>query len=375
MKKTILTAFVALLVMLAVSCDNIPGQKPDTDDGFVTLKINAGGIEGSRSLNLDLARDNRDYVEVIFRQYKDSSDASQGYNYYRTEGVFGGSLRIKLPAGNYLANDAIALIGKNLGASDRRLLATALISKITNTVSGAPTDVTSAPFNISAATTTITFSATALVADFSPPGESTTKTPAFVVDMTSGNDSTASPPIPAISATEFGTPENITGKASYLNNNYFQLPSGHTGTKATITIGGLQTTGSLLVKGAAVSPGGTYPASFVSFQGPGGTGSHAISPAVTVTDATSSTDLKIDLIFSTVMTPAIADGNAIAYMVTLNIPVFGYEAFATPAGQITWHIRGGTVSGYDHNNDENDAIPLLITNHPVGSGSGIVIDL
>ena len=140
MKKTIITALIALLIVLAfASCEGFfsePGaeqtQYTYTEDGeqLVTVKVNTGGTAGSRSLTDALARSEAIYVEVIFKYTDpDTTDTT----YYRADGYYGPTLKVKIPVASYdpadnidnpFGNDAIILIGKK---SDGTLLATGVL--------------------------------------------------------------------------------------------------------------------------------------------------------------------------------------------------------------------------------------------------------
>jgi len=139
MKKTIITALIALLIVLAfASCDGIitePGaEKPEankpvytyTADGqkMVTVKINIGGTAGnSRSLTNTFAKGAANYVEVIF---KDTDG-----KFYKKDGDLGDPLTVSVLVQQYMPSDAIILIGKRTGTSpsdyDYTLLATGTI--------------------------------------------------------------------------------------------------------------------------------------------------------------------------------------------------------------------------------------------------------
>jgi hypothetical protein len=379
MRKTIVTALVTLLVMLAVvSCDSfITGEKP-TADGLVTLSISTGGTaSNSRSINLDIAKEERDYVEVIFRKAIPKVDPSdpdepQLYDYYRTEGVYGSPLSIKVPTGTYKKEDAIVLAGKNLGATDKRLLGTGLVTVVTTTVGGSATDTpigATDTFTIGSTTTSITFTAHALVADLTAPGTDTDPR-AFAIIETSGT--------PAANMTKF---VGKTGNAQSSSNIWYQVPQETSGIKATLTIGGFDDTGVLIARNGTTG--------LVTFVGP-----DAENHPITVTSVSFAadgdpvdTDLPsygtigdgvININFSTV-TPgtggftAPADDHIGQYMVTFNIPVVGY-ATGISSSAITWHIRGGVIPGYDFENDKHDSIALLVVKEPILPGQNIIIN-
>jgi hypothetical protein len=242
MKKTILTAFVALLVMLAVSCDNIPGQKPDTEDGFVTLSISTGGTAGGRSLSHALALGAANHIEVIFR--KDTVPVSNTYKYYRAHGYLIEQLKVKIPTGTYQADDAILLIGLENG-TDHTLLATGMLDASELTGAGGTLVVTSA-------TDSITFDVKSLVADI----HAGAVTPAFIVDPSSGTT-------PGTLSSQGYTAANII--ALHNGSPWYQVPAATTGIKATLTIKGLDESGKYIVRNGGVLTGAT--ANIIKFNG------------------------------------------------------------------------------------------------------------
>ena len=202
MRKLFVT--VTLLVMLAaVSCEiGIIGEKPEyTEDGqrLVTLKINTDGVVGnSRSLNNANARDDADFVEVIFK----------ATTYYRATGYLGESLTIKLPKANYTVTDAVILIGKK-NAGDYTLLAIGTLTSSFNLITG-PT----------------------------PPSIGFTVTSSLKADLTTGATNRAF----EITDTSFwgGTVTDISRKGKYNQLPSFQVPVGIS-INASLTIDGFPT--------------------------------------------------------------------------------------------------------------------------------------
>jgi len=338
MRKTFVTAFVALLAILAVvSCDNISsGGSPSgrNDDGMVTVSVNTGG-GGSRNLSDALANPNlvipgaTDYLEVIF---KSGSSYSRTAAYYTTSGNTG--IKVKVPVGTYTASDAIILLGRN---SDKTLLATGVLSA-TSTSSTGPN------FSVTTATTSVTFTVESLVTDISA-GSAVSGD--FKIVETSGT--------PAFSST-------FTGKTSlgvYSGDNWFQVPSATAGIKATLTIDKFNNTGGLIVRGTTGTP--------VTFSGIAG------SPAITAASVSSpaaagtaiGTNGEIEITFTT---PTITTSPG-RYMVTFTVPVVGFANGITD--QIIWIIRAGTATSDDFIFDtvggdvKARAIPLLVVNDPV----------
>jgi hypothetical protein len=370
MKKTIVTALVALLVMLAVSCDGIPGQKPEYDaDGqeLVTLSVSVGETEGSRSLIKATAQEEGNYVEVIFRR---KNFPSAGVNtYYRAEAVKNTTILIKIPADTYAIDDAIVLYGTQ---GNKTLLATGVVTGVTGS-----TFTPNTSFVINTSTTKITFTLTALEADISP-----SATTSFVIVNDSGS--------PAIEDTLFDNNTTVNVSNAGVQEKWFQLPYGSDDIEAILTINGLDVTGA----SKNIIRSGTDSDS-VKFMGPDGT-NHPINPTVTFgADLPTPTPVAlgtvatgvINLKFTTKFSPAPSLTHNGQYMIILDIPVVGFAKYVpevvsppTPAvnpslsAAITWHIRGGIVpSQYDHTKNENEGIPLLVLHEPATDGIGIEI--
>jgi hypothetical protein len=326
MRKTFVTAFVALLAILALaSCDNIPtGQ---SEDGFVTLKVNTGVSTGSsRSIDDDIAKAEKNYVEVIFRRNIADPGDPVNYKYYRAGTYWGLDFTIKLPVDtSYLISDAILLIGKENNDGTYTLLATGVLAGATATV----------PFDVEATTTEIEFTATSLNiilnAGATTPSFSINETNDVIVDKGFANK----------------TKNGLIGA-----NKFFQVPTEASGTdaiNAELTLGINAATGAniMVVSGAALPTPITTPVLFYKQQ---------FGPPITATGITpaSNSNLsggKIGFNFET------SDEEGI-YFITIRLPVRGFNT-TVPEG-ITWIIRGGTKSGFDHTGDENDNIMLLV---------------
>ena len=333
MRKTFVTAFVALLAILAVvSCDNISsGGSPSgrNDDGMVTVSVNTGGGGGSRSLNNTLAHGAADHYEVIFR-----SGTPASYAYHRTAQVYPVGARIKVPAGSYTTNDAIILLGRN---SDTTLLAT---GRITGTTDGTTPNTTS-PFTIDTTTTEVTFTVTSLEANISPGGG---VGKAFQIIETSGT--------PAIN-TVFTT-AGSTATGSFASNPYFQVPKNTSNIRATLTITGFANTGPLIIKKGGGNP--------VTFQVAGSAASMTGTVSSPADNAVIGTTGAFEITFTTPAILGSTPPDPDRYMVLFEIPVVGYANAI--AGQITWNIRGGTVApdAWDYTGTTgNRAVPLLVS--------------
>jgi len=324
MRKVLGMALIALMVMLAASCDGI---LQNTDGDLVTLSINTDAAVGnselagnSRSLTGTLAKKEANYVEVIF---------SYGGEYYRTEGYAGSDLKIKLPGGttttpiSYSSTNSIMLIGRK---SDSTLLATGV--PIAFTVPG---------------TTTATFTVTSLTADI----YAKSTTPSFAVT------SSGYPAGWSDAATTVG----VFGEDSASPS--FQVPTG-TALQASLAIGGLSATGSNIFVNSITG--------VVTFKQVAGT-TAGITPTIT---APASANVAIgttgSIAFS--FTSPATYGE---YIIIFNIPVVGFDSAAATAALIpnrrTWHIRGGTNPGQPDftgaaADDPNEGIPLVVTTSP-----------
>lgn len=336
MKKTIIAALIALLVMLAfAACDNIitePGaeksgtNKPEytyTKDGrkLVTLSIKTSGTAGtSRVLSDVLARAEADWYEVIF---KDDDSI-----YYKGDGRWGLPLKVSVAVQEYDSTNAIMLIGKK-SVSGQTLLATGYIASTVNVNDQ----------------TEITFTVEALTADLS-------------------NSSTSTFEITNSSA--LGDFENFIDKGRYYIGDLgcFLVPSKNAGVAyridAKLTIEGFTNTGNLIVE-----EDNTQSATYVNFDLKKGSSSDNLELA----DGTgnvivdfSSGDCEITFNFDT-------DGEAY-YLITFKIPVIG---LADTSGGLTWNIRGGTNIGFPDidigGSDEfqGEGVALEVADSPKGN--------
>lgn len=346
MRKTILTALVVLLVMLAVvSCDigSVAGKPEYTEDGrpLVTLKVSVGS--GSRALTDALAKSAANYMEVIFKS---------GGKYYRKDGFLNGTLSLKIPADSYTKDNAILLIGRK---SDNTLLAT-----------GTTTKVVAATDN----GTTITFSIVSLTADLSASAGST-----FAIIETSGDDGTDPPNLVPIEETAGGVFKDNTSSGTFKIDDStpcFQVPTDMAGIKATLTIDGLTNTGAniIVADGSKVKPTAVTPVVFTKVEGDDPIS--ILQTAVTPTIGTSVTAAgKIGITFTT-----IGEG---CYIITFKIPVVGFAIYDDPTiptahptttpgleKALTWFIRGGSEDGYQKDTGEyaDDGVPLIVTTSP-----------
>ena len=325
MRKTIVTAFVALLAILAVSCDNISsgssglsGLSGRNDDGLVTVNLNIGGGGNSRSLTDTLAHSGTNRYEVIFRKQTTPGN----YTYYQKDQAYAVTTQVKIPTGDYTANDAIILLGMN---GDKTLLATGVISE----TSDGTTPDTLSPFSVTTTTTSVTFTVTSLEADISPVGTG------FQI----------------IGASTPGFTDHITTIASQK---WFQVPTNTSNIRATLTISNFTGTGANIRR----ANGGT-PVTF-----------HEINPAPVITVFSVSSPAVGDAIgngvfeitFTTPLNNAISTPDQ--YYITFNIPVVGFATTGVP-NQVTWHIRGGTLTSNTPDHDGTttpaaEAVPLAV---------------
>jgi len=331
MRKTIFTALVTLLVMLAVvSCDNALGADKSeyTADGMVTLSINTGGsavasTNNSRSLTSANSRSKAGWVEVIFK-------STTTTEYFRGEGSFSENLTLKVPVKVDLAYDAIILIGRN----DGTLLATG------KTTTGTITTATTVSFNVTPLKSNI--SAATVPADPGPPSVAAVP-PDFKIDATSVWAST----VPTRADQKF---ENGPGSVQPC----FLAPynSGTSIIKASLTVNGFTDTGdSIKVTATPISvkfiPLGSASTINPNITRP--TTGNAIAP-------TASTDPTLEFTFTTT--------TAGQYMITVDIPVRGFDQ--TKSDFREWHIRGG-ITPPDQaeldftGTDTKNAIALLVT--------------
>jgi len=310
MRKTIFTALVTLLVMLAVvSCDNTLGADKSvyTDDGLVALTITTGEAGNIRSLTAALAHEQATYVEVIFK-------SGSPVKYYRSEGFYsegGLNLTVHVPADTYNSSNAVMLIGRK---SDATLLAT-----------GYPTAAVTVPTNLS-----IKFTVTSLTADISA---KTLASSSFKIENLTGTPTTT----PAIT-TAYLDGTNIFDETN-ASSVCFQVPPSTTNIGASLTIGGLTNTGAnifVIPKAIATDP---EPAK-IKFIGIGS--APVITPTLSapLTEAAvGATGKNISFIFSSTTVGK--------YIITFDVPVVGFSSeVSTPTGTPAreWHIRGGTNS-------------------------------
>jgi len=309
MRKVFVLAFVALLVMLAVSCDSfnvLPGgEKPEyTADGerLVELSVKVGGTSASRALTLELAQEEADFMEVIF---------TSGGKYYRKAGFLTEPLKIRIPAITYDATNAILLIGRSKvnGTADNTLLAIGTCSQ-----------------TVSTATSTITFSIKSLKAEL----YAGAATPSFVITATNAG---------------FTAAEIING--SYPDNDItcFQVKNDQSNIGASLTISGFDGAGAKIV--AKSDP-------VVKFTGtPTIAGANVVVTGSDLGFSIASNAAKIAFTFNTNATGLSGTGILAAYVITFDVPVVGFAEYDTtaksPSGlsnQITWHLRGGTTDFY-----------------------------
>lgn len=382
MRKTIVTALVILLVMLAVSCDNIPGLKSaDTEDGFVTLSINTGETAGnSRSLTEALAKDNGHSVEIIFRN--GTAPSTGPFTYTRKEAMFGQTVHMKIKVGTYGKDDAIVLVGKHNGSgNDYTLLGTGTVTSVNSAdVSGDST------FNITSTTTGLTFTLTPLETDLTAGASDAASAGDAVFKI---HEDTGSPKIEDNDAFA-----GLTAQGKNENVAWFQVPMSTSNIKASLTITGFEDTGSVIFRKDSVS----LPVKFTHLS--------ANPLAVTVANSlanpiTPAVDAEIDGEFSFYFTtPAVLPDHYEQYLITFDIPVYVYGLFVpevpavppnTPnpgdpgspavpaqnpglAGAHNWHIRGGTTPDEaDFTGNGNDAVALIVSEEPAGDEVGITI--
>jgi len=320
MRKTFVTAFVALLAVLAVvSCDSIlTGEKPEyTADGrrLVTLSVNTGVTEdNSRSLTDTLAKQqDRKWVEVIFRD--------TAGDYWRGEGYLGVVPTIKIPVGDYYIDDAVLLIGKK---SDGTLLAT-------GTLTGASLSVA---IEVKDTTTTISFTAVSLVSDIHAGASSN-----FDIVETSGT------PDPVEDA-KGGVFQGKTKLGQFDSQPCFQVPTEVTGIEASLSF-----TAGFAGTGVNIFVNGTPKVNFNNLSGP------VITPTgITPADTDPVGTGKIEFKFSTPALPA--DTLIGEYIITFNIPVVAYDPAIDDI--ITWNIRAGTKTGMDFTGGGEDGVVLLV---------------
>jgi len=335
MRKTFVTAVVALLAVLALaSCDNI--QTGQNGDGLVTLSVNTGDIAGnSRSITDPLAKKEANYVEVIF-------EGTDGL-YYRANGYQGAKLKVKVPAGKYNEDNTLILIGRR---SDGTLLAFGTADATGVTVGGSnPLD----PTIDLTATSIVTKISAALDTNFkiTVPAAFTAFSQTIIESGVLYDDAAAT--------TCFQVPTGV-------------VPGTYTtgiGVVLSLTNADFTTLGDRII-----IPGATPidPVTITPID----------SPALTlVTGSTKPTtgdmsDGKIEFAFYTTATEG-------RYSITFDIPVVGYsDAYTAGTGTqpLTWHIKGGTEPNYDFGGDFaiNETVPLRVTTAPTKAKFGIIVN-
>ena len=346
MRKTICTALVTLLVMLAASCNT--GDKPD--DGLVTLSIRSDrpidlpdvvtasvtnslpanvpqGI--SRSLTTTDAHSKAAYVEVIFKH----TDGTyfQKADYFDIANPLE-DFKISVKGGTYNTNQAIMLIG----TMDGTLLATGVPSAgIT-----VPT-VTSITFNVTSLTSNI--SAVTIPAVASPPAPAAI--PAIPPDFSIDNPVDTAFSGKTTATDKFVIPE-VAGKHPC-----FQVPKDTTDIEASLTINGLTDSSSNIIVSAVPT---------VKFLPTSPTITYTITTPASTGSAIGTTK-QLAFKFTTT--------GVGQYRITFDIPVYGFAEKGTAAGKvpngITWHIKGGTKPGWDvTGTDPEEGIALIVITNP-----------
>jgi len=316
MRKTFVTAFVALLAILAVSCDeflDVPGSKPEyTADGrpAVTLNIiTSGALGNSRSLSNTNAKETgvADFVEVIFKS---------GTNFYRATGWFGASLPITILEADYAVGDAVMFIGKKNSDTDYTLLAVGHLAAALNLKTGSKPTGNKVAF-------TVTSSLTA-------PLNADATLPAFAI--TEGTISTE---------TGWET-AGVSKKGKIGAQPSFQVPK-KSGIGATLTIGG-------------------FPTGITAFTFAGQTATLKLISALTTTIAATPGAASLssgNCMFSFSFDTSSATGDA--YIITFEIPV----SFSTDSSGLGWKIRGGTISDVaDSTGSRAEGILLAVLTAP-----------
>jgi len=317
MRKTIVIALIALLVILA-SCDSGFGV-PDADkaakydaDGRELVKLNittsgalgtTGALDNSRSLSNALAREQGEanFVEVIFK----------GTNqYYRATGLFGGAIPISIEKTTYTTADAIMFIGKMVSPTDYTLLAVGYLTGTIDLKNSAPSD---GKVNFALAS-----SLYALL-------NVKAATPAFEITESTINSVS-------------GWEEADLYKTGYVGSlPSFQVPKTATATNigAKLTIGGFPVISVPPVLAVNAAPTVTFT--------PNGT--ESLPPSVATLSTTSAAFASGNCVLSFTFDTSLASAGA--YIITFKIPVI----FSGDTNHvITWNIRGGTLSGIAESN-------------------------
>jgi len=312
MRKTIVTALIALMIMLAfASCDN-PMSAKESEDGMATVKVVTGGLADSRSLVSTAAKDNSTFMEVIFKN---------GSDYYYASDFIGSTISLRVKVGTYTTggtNDAIILIGR----SDGTLLATGRLNGGTA--------------NVTTGSNSIAFTAVPLSAALNADAASS----AFaIVGGTAGTGFSA-----------------YTDKGSFIGDDgvCFQVKDNTANIEASLTVGGFAATGTAIKIVNVTSP--------VTFTEVGGT-----TNPITVVGSYSpgaGDPLGISGEFSFKFTSV---GESY-YKITFDIPVKGFDDTKTYLR--TWHIKGGIKSGIDLTGDiNNNAVALAVLSSPASYGT------
>jgi hypothetical protein len=304
MKKALLGTFVTLLVIAAlVSCDDVVGGSGKYAPNGQMVEVSINNNMG-RSITNQFAKDETNYVEVIF---------SKGGKYYLASGFWTLPLTVTIPVGNYVAADAILLLGKRVG-SDYTLLATGVLT-------GNPTNLS--PLEVKSDTTNISFTVTSIETFLSADAA----TPSFEIDET----------VVAIDGTDF---EGETTNGVFNGSKCFQVPANKTGLAASLSFTGFAATGANIIMED------TPVVTFAKISG----GVTDITP----TGILPTTDMSGGKISFTFSTFGLSDSE---YKITFKAPVIGFEA-GTPSNgldkAITWNIRGGTSSTFSQGLDLGD---------------------
>jgi hypothetical protein len=297
MKKALLWTFVTLLVMLAlVSCDNVigglGGAKVEYDqNGNRLVEVNIINNMG-RSITDTFAKADANYIEVIFKK---------GTNYYQASGFRTLALSVRIPVGDYVAGDAILLLGKRVG-NDYTLLATGVLT-------GNPTLL--APLEVETTTDTISFTVTSIETFLSAGAAS----PSFEIDEESGTAT-------AIEDTVF---DGKTADGLFNGSKCFQVPSSTSDIAASLSFTGFDDTGaSIVVKG---SPDVTFEKI-----------SAGVGNNITATVTAPTTNMSGGVISFTFTSLADSD-----YKITFDVPVSGFATTGNGLDNaIIWNIKGGT---------------------------------
>jgi hypothetical protein len=313
MKKTILTALVVLLAIMAVTCDSFaPDADKEplqyTEDGRLLVQLTINAPKMSRALTADLAKGGVDYYEVAFQDLSDPTKT------YRTSWDYTKRGRIAVPPGEYdEVGKAILFAGRY---SDRTLLAVGVLIG----VDGSGT-ASSPETSISPNTTTVTFLLSPLTNDVSD-DNSTSTFQILTPDTPPFDYSTANAPTPYPTA-------QIDGITYPL----FRIPKNTaTGITATYdvnfpTIASLDTKDGIIIKGA-----GRLVSSGVFFDNDSG-----VTVTGTITPITGTVPDSFEL---TINTGGLQSGLS---RLSIEVPVCAINTTYGVPG--TWYVRGGMSQG------------------------------